>query len=595
MKNITNCNEKPNNDPEKERAMITYGLQRSLFRLFPAPFLRRLAVVTAIFLIFSSIWLVPAGVFALSAGGQTARAASPASLTQQPLAGPDSPTLDGSFKVALILEPVTLAPANNWDWATFNVTSQVFDTLVFFQPGGSLPVPGLAQSWSVSVDGLTWTFNLRSGLKFQDGTNLDAEAVKFNFEWWWDQSHPNHTGDYPYFTAFFGGYKGDPASLITSVAVDGALKVIIVLREPLSSLPARLALPSFAIASPTAIQAGNLATQPVGSGPYRFVSRQPGSIHLEAFPGYWGEPPLFQDLYFQVIPSAADRLAALKAGQVDFADDFTDDLLQAALEDPNLFLAWRPSNSVGYLGINTGHPYLDKPLVRQAIAHALDIPLMVGDHFALGDQPAAQLLPPAVWGRDPGLSQRVSNPDLARSLLAQAGYPNGFSTNIYFRNVYRTYLPRPSIVVQEIAAKLAAVGIQAEIHMLESSNFISRVQDGTLDLFLLGWTADYPHPENFFSWTLCAGNLSFGPQDSQLCGLVGDAVQETDFSAQMDLYQQASRRVHETLPLIPLAHARSGVVMRRSFQPMRLSPLGIERLTLGSLAVPNLYLPLLIR
>jgi peptide/nickel transport system substrate-binding protein len=499
---------------------------------------------------------------------------------------------EGSFTVALPAEPQSLDPAATTDTGSLRVSIQVYDTLVGYQPGGSLPVPGLAESWSVSTNGLIWIFNLRSGLRFHDGTSLDAAAVKFNLERWWDPAHPHYV-DTGFFNSFFGGPKGSPASLIDSVAVAGSEHVVIGLRKPAASLLARLAYPAFGIASPAAVQAGNLAGAPVGSGLYRFVAWSAGVIHLEANPAPWGEAPLFQDLYFRTLPNAGDRLAALQAGQVQLADGLPDDLLETAQDDPDLWVAWRPSSAIGYLGINTGHPPFNIPLVRQAIAHAINIQALVNNFYGLRDQRATQLLPPGQWGRDEATAGYDYNPDLARAMLEEAGYLNGFATDLSLREVYRIYLPRPSIVAQVIQSDLSAIGIDTQITVWEPGVFLERYTSGDLDLFLLGWLADYLHPENYFSGILCAGHLSFGPQDEALCGQVRSAEGQADTNSQIPIYQEASRRVHDTLQLLPLVHPRSGVVLRRTAPALLFSPLGFERFASGWVpAGTRVYLPL---
>ena len=195
----------------------------------------------------------------------------------------------GDFVVALDRDVTGLDAALVEDAASLLVTAQIYDTLVAYQPGGSFPVPGLAQSWSASADGLTWTFNLRLGTRFHDGTILDADAVVFNIRRWWDAANPYHNGSFVYFEAVVGGFRGNPNCLITDVYAVGSTQVQIVLAEPNSALLGMLAMPAFGIASPAAIQAGTLEANPVGTGPFRFVERVLGShISLAANAAYWG-------------------------------------------------------------------------------------------------------------------------------------------------------------------------------------------------------------------------------------------------------------------------------------------------------------------
>jgi hypothetical protein len=162
-----------------------------------------------------------------------------------------------AFTFAMAADAAGLDPALETDGNSFMVTSQIYETLLNYQPGGTIPITGLAESWSVSSNGLTWTFNLRPDVKFHDGTDLDADAVMYNLERWWDPAHPHHDGDFAYFEYMFGGFKGDPNCLISGL-ITGTDQVQIILNWPYSPLPNTLAMPPFAIASPTAMQAGTL-------------------------------------------------------------------------------------------------------------------------------------------------------------------------------------------------------------------------------------------------------------------------------------------------------------------------------------------------
>ena len=267
----------------------------------------------------------------------------------------------GDFVVALDRDVAGLDAAVVEDTASLLVAAQIYDTLVVYRPSDSFPMPGLAQSWSVSADGLTWTFNLRPGVSFHDGTALNADAVAFNIRRWWDAANPYHTGDFVYFEALFGGFRGDPGCLITDVHAIGSTQVQLVLRQRDSVLPSLLASGAFGIASPAAIQADTLGVHPVGSGPFSFVERVPADrIRLAANAAYWGGTPHLAGLVFQVISDTTARFAALKSGTVHSAEGYA----PGAATDPDLHPMSRPSLNIGYLGINQGHTPLNSPLVQ---------------------------------------------------------------------------------------------------------------------------------------------------------------------------------------------------------------------------------------
>ena len=491
-------------------------------------------------------------------------------------ASPSSPApsaIAGTFVVAGPgYDGVTLDPALATDGPSLLIARQVYDTLLEYQEGGTFPVAGLAQDWDVSSDGLTWTFHLRPGVRFHDGSDLDAAAVVANINRWWDPANPWHNGDFTYFGALFGGFKGDPNCLITAVSASGASDVVIGLRTPFSPLLSVIAFPAFSIASPAAIAGGALETTPVGSGPFAFVERIPGDrVTLAANPTYWGGTPRSDTLVFRAITSAVERLDALKAGDVQVADSMIE-----GQGDPLVRLLTRGSTNVGYLGINRAHGPLDNPLVRQAMAHLVDKPrLLAMANYGLG-QVADQFLPVGNWGRDGSITGYRYDPTLARALLAQAGYGSGFTTTLAYRNVFRDYMADPPAVAQMLKTDFALAGITLDLVELPSATLLERVDSGEVDLFLLGWGADYPHPDNYFRWHFCGTWKSLLPQDTELCAVLQDALVSSDLAEQEAMYQWVSRRVHDTVPVVPLFNGGTLLARRYDVTGVTPSPLGIE-------------------
>ena len=506
------------------------------------------------------------------------------------------PAGGGSFVVAVGTEPAGMDPALYYDTAVFLVTSQVYETLVNNTPGGSQVEPGLAESWSVSPDGLTWTFTLRTGVEFHNGTALNATAVAYNFERWWDPAHPYYIGDDSAFASFFGGHRGDLDCMLSAVSTVGPSQVLLTLTEPYSLLPSLLAMPLFAIASPIAIQSGTLDTAPVGSGPFKFIVWDPGDhVTLEDNPDYWGEEPHLDSLTFELVPAENDRFVALQGNIAQSVGDLNPDYAVPVSADPNLVASWRPAMGIGYLGINRGHTPLDNLLVRQAIAHAIDRESLIADWYYPGDQLADQILPPAVFGYDSSIEDYAYDPPLAITLLASAGYGSGFSTTLAFRNVWRPYLPEAAATAAAIRENLLAVGIDATITEYESGEFINKWIDGELDLYLLGWIQDFPHADNYIMPVLCDTYLGFGPKDEALCAVMAAAREEHDPDDQLVYYQWASRRVHDTLPLVPIVHPRTLLAARDNVHGLVPALGGIELFGDVWLASAWVHLPLIMR
>jgi peptide/nickel transport system substrate-binding protein len=478
--------------------------------------------------------------------------------------------------VGINADPVTLDPALATEANDFLVARQIFDTLTAYQPGGSRPIPALAESWTLSPNGLTWTFNLRPGVVFQDGSALNADAVVYNFQRWWDPDHPFHQDGFEYFTSFFGGYKGDEGCTIDDIHTGGTGQVIFVMNQPNLPLPSLLAMIAFGIASPANIQAGLVATQPVGSGPYQFVHWTHGEwLSLEENPDYWGRAPFISDLTFSIIPDDTERYNALVNGSIHSAYNLPESLLTNTASSAGLRLGWHGANT-GYLGMNRSHAPLGDPLVRQAIAHAINYQVILDNDYTPGDLAASQLLPPVIWGHNPALQGYTYDPQLSISLLTQAGYTLPIQTTLSYRTTYRLPLPKPIETAAQIAADLEAVGIHAELVQYDdSATYLQKANNGDLDLFLLNWAADHLHPDNYFTPILCNPSyLAFGPLDTAFCDNVQSALAEPTFAQQELHFQEVSQQVHDNLPLIALGHGQDPLFYRAELDGLVAAPMG---------------------
>jgi len=330
--------------------------------------------------------------------------------------GESSPVPPGALVYGSGGQPVNLEPGNVTDGNSIIVQDQLYDRLLAFKPGTTDLEPALATSWSVSPDGKTWTFKLRQGIKFHDGTAFDAEAVQFNVERWWDPNHPNgyrNAGKiYEIWQQIFGGFKGEADSLLQAVKVVDQNTVQFVLKQPFAAFPSAIASGFFGIASPTAIKqagasygmAGSIA---VGTGPFQFKEWRTGDrILLEKNPNYW-QPglPKVNQLVIRFITDPAARLAQLRAGQIDFTVDLAPDQRQEVEKDPNLTAIARPSFNVGYLALNPGYKPLSDPKVRQAIAYAINRPAIVQAFWGSLGKHDPHFTPPSLaWSQTVGLA-----------------------------------------------------------------------------------------------------------------------------------------------------------------------------------------------
>lgn len=500
------------------------------------------------------------------------------------------------FVVAINNDPDGLDPAITFDSNTILVTSQILETLVSYGTADMRPSPGLATGWTASPNGLTWTFTLRPGIKFHDGTDFDATAVVFNFNRWWDTTNPYHKGSFDYFQYIFGGFKGDPNCLITNVNAPDATHVTITLKNPYSPLPSTLGLQSFAISSPAAIQAGTTITKPVGTGPFTFVNQVIGDqILLNSNQSYWNGKPYFNSLTFKVITDDNNRFAALQANTVQSAYDLPNSFVSSAGADTNLKVLYRSILDTGYLGMNRLHPPLDNLMVRQAIAHAINRQHIISNFYGPGDTLAQQLVPSNLWGYDPTITNYTYDPALAHSLLVSAGFTHGITTTLDYRNVIRQYILDPTGVANAIKDDLLAVGITVTLNEYPSTTFLDKYNNGELNLFLIGWGADYPHPYDFLNNILCNSYLAYGSKDNTLCGMLQNDLTVTDFPTQLATYKAAGLEVNDTLPLLPLAQGRTPLIVRKNVAGVIVSPMNMDSHLRAFYASAFIYLPTVMR
>ncbi|MEM9904623.1 MAG: ABC transporter substrate-binding protein, partial [Cyanobacteria bacterium P01_D01_bin.44] len=304
-------------------------------------------------------------------------------------------------------QPVNLRSGDVTDGNSMYVQLQIYNYLLSNEPGGTELIPGLATEWSASEDGLIWTFNLREGVKFHDGTDFDADAVVFNVNRWWDPDFEygfraeGHL--YEIWTDLFGGFKGEEGSTLVDVRAADDLTVEFELAEPFAAFPAAISSSYFGIASPTAIQEagasyGTPSGTAVGTGPFVFEEWRSGDrITLSKFEDYWEEGlPKVDQLVFSFVEDPAARLAQLRAGALDFTVDLTPDQLPEIESDPNLEAVFRPSFNVGYLALNPSYEPLASVEVRRAVAQAINKASIVEAFWGELGETTGHFVPPSL-------------------------------------------------------------------------------------------------------------------------------------------------------------------------------------------------------
>lgn len=472
------------------------------------------------------------------------------------------------------------------DGESLKIAHQVYDSLVEYKEGTTEVQPSLAESWVVSDDGLKYTFTLRQGVKFHDGTDFNAEAVVFNFTRWSDpNSEFKYEGDsFDYYDSMFGP---DGKRVIKEVKAVDPSTVEFTLNQPQAPFLQNLAMTSFGIASPAAIQEKkeNFKNEPVGTGPFVFKEwKRNDSITLEKNPNYWKEGlPKLNKVIVRSIPDNSARFNALQNGEIDLMEDLSPDDLATLEGNADLQKIERPANNVGYIGFNLKKKPFDDVKVRQALSHAVNKQGIIDAFFAGQAEAAVNPMPPSLWGYNDAIEDYPYDLDKAKQLLAEAGYPNGLPEELtfYAMPVSRPYMPDGKKVAEVIQADFEKIGVKVTIESPEWATYLDDAQAGEKDdIFMLGWTGDNGDPDNFL-YTLLdkdaipSNNYSYYSND-ELHELLVQAQIETDQDKRAELYKQAQVIIKQDAPWIPLVHTTPLLAAKANLKGYVPAPTGTE-------------------
>lgn len=485
-------------------------------------------------------------------------------------------------------DSVSLDPINVTDGESIRVTHNIYETLLEYDHNLELQ-PKLATEYSSSEDGLTWTFQLREGVKFHDGTDFNADAVVFNFERWMDPENPYHEGDFPYYPFLYGGFKGDENHLIESVTATGEHELEIVLKRKTAPFLSYLAISMFGIASPAAIEqyGAGIGENPVGTGPFKFEEwNRNNTITLSKNEDYWmeGKPYLDQVIY-QVIPENSARLNALQTGEIDILDGMNASDTTIVEDTEGIELIKRPSFNIGYMAFNMEKEPFDDPLVRKAINMAIDKEEIVDAFYNGLADPATSPLPPSLWSHDESLEKYDYNVEEAKKLLAEAGLEDGFTTELHTMSNPRPYLPEPMKIAEAIQSDLAEIGITAEIVSSEWATYLEDTKNGKHSMAMYGWTGVMADPDNFLYPNLSktnaevpAQNIAFYKSD-EFTSLITEARETIDQDKRTELYQEAQQLFQEDAPWVMLAYTTPPLAQSDNVEDYNPHPMSNDLMT----------------
>ncbi|MCK1815095.1 ABC transporter substrate-binding protein [Streptomyces sp. XM4011] len=509
----------------------------------------------------------------------------------------------GTFVFGAAGDPASLDPSLASDGETFRVTRQVFETLIDHKPGTSELEGGLAETWESNDAGTEWTFNLRDGVTFHDGSDLTGEVVCANFDRWynWSGTYQNTTLSY-YWQTIFGGFANNendetPEANYVGCTAPDELTAVIEVAQPSANYPGGFSLAAFGIHSGPALEAyaeddasgeGDAITFPgysqeagtvAGTGAFTVDSwnKGNGEVSLSRFDDYWGEAAGVDKLVFQTIPEESARRQALLSNDIH-GYDLVAPADVKTLTDAGYQVPTRDVFNIFYLGFTQdSHPALENLDVRTAIAHALDRQNLVDTQLPEGGVVATQFMPDTVDGYSDNVTTYDYDPELAQQLLADAGEEDLTLTFCYPTEVTRPYMPSPGDLYEVMRADLEAVGITVQPKALKwNPDYTEVTRDGGCNLYLLGWTGDFNDGYNFLGTWFAKYQKEWGFQNEELFDLLERASTEPDVEARVALYEEANEFVMDFLPGVPISSSPPSIAFSADVNPPTVSPLTQE-------------------
>jgi dipeptide transport system substrate-binding protein len=489
--------------------------------------------------------------------------------------------------------PSSFNPQLADDGPTFNASSQMlYNRLVEFEPGGTKVIPSLAESWQVSRDGKTYTFHLRKNVQFQTTDYFkptrafNADDVLFSFQRALKADHPFHMvsgGNYLYFKGM------DLDKMIKSIDRVDDRTVRFTLNWAEAPFLADMAMSFAVILSKEygdqllkAKTPAKIDIEPVGTGPFvlkRYV--KDNSIRFDANPTYWAGRAHLDKVVFSITPDANVRTQKLKAGECQLIAEPSPQDLATMRASAKLQVVEQPGANVGYLAFNVEKPPFNKLEVRQAIAHALNREAYLKVVYQGTATLAHEPIPPTVWGAAKDVKDYDYNPELAKQMLAKAGFPHGFETELWTLPVSRPYNPNGKKMGELMQSDLAKVGIKVKLLTYDWPTYLAKARNGDHQMIQLGWTTDNGDPDNFMGTLLSCSAIKGGGNMARWCNKEYDAIimkakTVTNLKARTAQYLKAQRMFKEQAPWVTLAHATVFRGLSKSVKGYQISPLGVE-------------------
>lgn len=464
-----------------------------------------------------------------------------------------------ALTIAINAEPTTLDPSKANDRITMNVQRQLYDMLILKDEDGNL-IPGLAEEWSVSNDGLEVTFNLRKDVKFHNGETMTAKDVVFSYE-----------------RAIASSFTSRISGSMESMKQIDDNTVVLKLKFPYGPILACVASINMGIVSEKAVKENEegFDRSPVGTGPYSLVEWKSGyKLIFKSFADYYRGEAAIKNLDYNIIPDSSTALIALEKGEVDMVQSPSPADKQNILGNSDLVLTETPQASYMFIGFNTETGVFSNKLLRQAVSYAVDREAVIIGGLD-GSATALEVpMPPVCFGFPEGFKNNPYDPERAKQLLTEAGYPNGLKVKL--RAMESPIYARPAEVIQE---NLRLVGIEAELDLMERGAFLKDVYtDCNYEIDLSDISALVPDAD-FITYTRFHSELVGGGRNfTRFKNAEMDKALETGRKSQSEeeriaAYLKVSEIVKEEAPLIPILVAMNMVAANKDLKGIEANAL----------------------
>jgi len=493
-------------------------------------------------------------------------------------------------------DSVGLDPAYETDGNSFMICDNIFEALVAYQDESTALEPGLAMSWTISSDGKIYTFKLRQGVKFHDGTTFNADAVVFSigrmmknrqvkfFGKGWDIPAQERVPEY--------WVSMEMDDTIGAIEATDEYTVVFKLKRVEAPFLANMGMDFADVISPTAFMKNpkEFLRNPVGTGPFKFEKWvKDDRIILAKNTDYWDKAggPYLDKVVFRSIPENSVRFLELKGGGIHICQFPNPADVDLARKDKNIKLIEQPGMNIGYLSFNhTKEPWKSNLHLRKAIAYALNRKAYVDNIYQGMGQVAKNPIPPTMWGYNTDIPGYPFDREMAKKELAAAGYPEGKGLpeiTLWSMPVPRPYNPDGLKIGVAMSADLAKVGIQARIVSYEWGTYLKRQreQPEDMDLFQLGWTGDNGDPDNFLAVLfdgMASSSIRTQWQNQEYHQLILDGKQTVDQAKRTEIYKKALKVFYDEVPAVAIAHSTVIWPARNPVMNFKLHPTGSVRM-----------------